>query len=48
MINLPWSLIENYGSFYDPFITFVLLMLAVGGIVALWGPATLARFRYAQ
>ena len=46
MINLPWSLIENYGSFYDPFITFVLLMLAAGAIVALWGPTTLGRFRY--
>jgi uncharacterized protein len=46
MINLPWSLIENYGAFYDPFITLVLLMLVVGSIVALWGPTTLARFRY--
>ncbi len=48
MINLPWSLIENYGAFYDPFITFVLLMLVVGTIVALWGPTTLARFRYSR
>jgi uncharacterized protein len=46
MINLPWSLVENYGSFYDPFITFVLLMLAAGAIVALWGPTTLGRFRF--
>jgi uncharacterized protein len=45
MINLPWSVIANYGSFYDPFITFVLLMLVVGPILALWGPTTLARFR---
>jgi len=48
MINLPWSVIANYGSFYDPFITFVILTLAAGAIVALWGPATLARFRYAR
>lgn len=48
MINLPWSLIENYGLFYDPFITFVLLLLMVGPIIALWGPSTLARFRCAQ
>jgi uncharacterized protein len=48
MINLPWSLIENYGSFYDPFITFLLLLLVAGAIVALWGPTTLARFRYSQ
>ena len=46
MINLPWSLIENYGAFYDPFITFVLLLLVAGAIVVLWGPATLACFRY--
>jgi uncharacterized protein len=46
MINLPWSVIENYGSFYDPFITFILLMLVAGAIVALWGPTNLARFRY--
>jgi len=45
MINLPWSVIANYGSFYDPLITFALLMLVVGAIVALWGPTTLARFR---
>lgn len=48
MINLPWSVIENYGSFYDPFITFVLLMLTAAAIVALWGPTTLARFRYSR
>lgn len=45
MINLPWSVFANYGSFYDPFITFVLLMVVVGAIVALWGVATLAHFR---
>ena len=48
MINLPWSVAANYGSFYDPFITFVLLMLVVGAIVALWEPSTLARLRYAR
>lgn len=48
MLNIPWSLITNYGSFYDPFITFILLVLAVGTIAAIWGPTTLARFRYAR
>jgi uncharacterized protein len=48
MINLPWSLIRNYGAFYDPFISFALLMLAVGAIVGLWGPTTLAHFRYSR
>jgi uncharacterized protein len=48
MINLPWSVIENYGSFYDPFITFMLLLPTAGAVVAAWGPTALARFRYAQ
>ena len=48
MINIPWSVIANYGSFYDPFITFVLLTLAAVAIVALWEPSTLARLRYAR
>jgi membrane protease YdiL (CAAX protease family) len=48
MINLPWSIISNYGTIYGPFMTFVLLMLLVGAIVALWGAATLARFRYSR
>jgi uncharacterized protein len=46
MINMPWSVIANYEMFYDPFITFVLLMLAVAPIIVLWGPSTLARFSY--
>ena len=37
-INLPWSVIANYGSFYDPFITFVILLLATGLILAFWRP----------
>jgi uncharacterized protein len=45
MINLPWSLIENYGSFYDPFVVCLILWLSAGVIAALWGPATLADFR---
>jgi uncharacterized protein len=44
MINLPWSTIANYGSFYDPFIMCVILWLTAGAITALWGPATLANF----
>ena len=37
-INLPWSVIANYGAFYDPFITFVILLLVTGLIIAFWHP----------
>lgn len=48
MINTPWGLFPNFGSYFDPFVMFVILALLAGIIIALWGPATLARFRYAQ
>jgi membrane protease YdiL (CAAX protease family) len=38
MINLPWSVIANYGAFYDPFITFVILLLVTGLIIAFLHP----------
>lgn len=47
MINMPWGLIQNYESYYDPFVMFVILALAAAIIVALWGSSTLARFRHA-
>jgi uncharacterized protein len=37
MINLSWALFPSSGSYYDPFVTFVILLLAVGMIVGLWG-----------
>ena len=43
MINVSWVLFPNSGSYYDPFVRFVILTLAVGMILFLWGPATLAR-----
>lgn len=43
MINVSWALFPNSGSYYDPLTTFVILALAVGFILFLWGPATLAR-----
>lgn len=48
MINLSWALFPVSGSYYDPFVTFVILALAVGFIIFLWTPASLARFRYGQ
>ena len=48
MSNIPWGVIANYESFYDPFTTFLLLTLVAGLVAVYWGPATLARFRNAQ
>ena len=45
MINVSWALFPNAGSYYDPFVTFVILALAVGLIVLLWGPISLARLQ---
>ena len=38
MINLSWALFPITGSFYDPFVTFVILSLAVVLIIAGWRP----------
>ena len=46
--NGAWGLITNYGSFYDPFAMLLVLAPLTGAIVALWGPSTLARFRFAR
>ncbi|MEP6780855.1 MAG: CPBP family intramembrane glutamic endopeptidase, partial [Gemmatimonadaceae bacterium] len=46
MSNLSWAVFPVAGSYYDPFVAFVILAAAVGLIVFLWGPATLSRFRY--
>lgn len=44
MINVSWALFPNAGSFYDPLVTFIILTLAVGLILALGGlPRGLAR-----
>ena len=45
MLNMPWGLIRNYKSFYDPQAMFVIFALVAGIVAALWGPSTLARFR---
>lgn len=37
-----------YGSHYDPVIAFALLAITAAAVVILWGPETLARYRYAS
>ncbi len=46
MINVSWALFPTAGSYYDPLVTFVILAFAAGTIILLYGPDTLARFRW--
>jgi membrane protease YdiL (CAAX protease family) len=44
--NVSTYLFPNFGSAYDPFITSMLTSLAAIIVIVLWGPGTLARFRF--
>jgi len=46
MINVSTFLFPNYGSNYDPFIVSILLTVIGVTVTVVWGPKTLARFRY--
>jgi uncharacterized protein len=48
MLNVSEFLFPNYGSHYDPLIASVIMALTAGIVLFLWGPQTLARFRYAR
>ena len=37
MSNIPYGIVPNYGSYYDPMVTFLILVIAAGTIVVLWG-----------
>lgn len=43
--NLCWTLFPNYGSHYDPLFTGLLASIAVGVVLMIWEPGTLARKR---
>jgi hypothetical protein len=45
--NVGWSLFPNNGSHYDPAINGILTAITDVIVIFLWGPKTLARFRYA-
>ena len=47
-INFSIYMFPNYGSGYDPFITFIILAIAASLIIFLWGSETLAQYRYAS
>ena len=46
MINLSWALFPVEGSYYDPFVASLILTISAVAVVCLWGPSTLALFRY--
>jgi len=48
MLNTSEFLFPNYGSHYDPFYAAIVLGAAAAAVTFLWGPKTLARFRYAR
>jgi membrane protease YdiL (CAAX protease family) len=48
MNNVTTALLPNYGWHYDPLIAFIILAVAAVIVTLLWGPETLARYRYAR
>lgn len=46
-INVTWQLFPIHGSFYDPRVTGLITAVVAVIIVAVWGPRTLARYRWA-
>ncbi len=47
-INMPWGVFTTFEAYFDPFVLLVILTLIAFLVVGLWGPSTLARFRYAK
>lgn len=43
MINLSWALFPVSGSFYDPFVTFIILVLITGVILSRWRQSVFCR-----
>lgn len=48
MDNTGSSLFPNEGSHYDPAVTAPIAALVAAAVTWLWGPATLARFRFGK
>jgi len=48
MLNLTWQLFPINGSFYDPRITALIVIFAAVIVTIVWGPQTLAQYRYAR
>ncbi|MGD8737806.1 MAG: CPBP family glutamic-type intramembrane protease [Anaerolineae bacterium] len=48
MNNVTTVLLASYGWPYNPMVATIILSLAAAVVTFLWGPATLARFRYSR
>ena len=48
MINVTWQLFPINGSYYDPRIVGLIVTCTVVIVTLLWGPKTLARYRFAR
>ena len=48
MLNLTWQLFPINGSFYDPRITALIVTFVAVIVTVVWGPKTLAQYRYAR
>jgi len=47
MFNVSFALFPNFGSYWDPTVGGVITAIAAVIVTFLWGPRTLARYRYA-
>ncbi len=48
LYNVSWSLFPDSGSLYDPAVGGSILAVAAAIVTVLWGPKTLARFRWSH
>lgn len=46
MLNVSSFLFPYYGSFHDPAITGILIIITAAFVTFFWGAKTLARYRY--
>jgi uncharacterized protein len=48
MINSPWGVFTEFELYFDPLVMLAILAPVAGFVAALWGPSTLARFRFVK
>jgi uncharacterized protein len=47
MINLCWQMFPVQGSYFDPRVNAVIMLILAMAVVFIWEPKTLNRFRFA-
>jgi membrane protease YdiL (CAAX protease family) len=48
MVNVTWQLFPVNGSYYDPRVTGLIVTFLAAIVALVWGPQTLAQYRYAR